>query len=102
MIKHFVLDSGSAPALGCPKKMRTFLVLLLSLAALAVVGAVFVFDVFSEIGSRRLAGHQKAAFASAGMSREEYIAYLLRTGHHNDPELWRRIEAVKNLKPWPQ
>ncbi|MEI8386849.1 MAG: hypothetical protein WCG76_04545 [Verrucomicrobiota bacterium] len=82
--------------------MRTFLILLLSLAALVVVAAVFVFDVFSEIGSHRLTGQQKAPFASVGMSREEYIEYLLRTENRNDPELWRRIAAVQNLKRWPK
>ena len=76
--------------------------MLLSLASLVVVAAVFVFDIFSEIGSHRLTGEQKAPFASVGMSREEYIAYLLRTEHQNDPELWRRIAAVRNLKPWPK
>ena len=63
---------------------------------------LFVFDVFSEIGSHRLTGQQKAPFASVGMSRDEYIAYLLRTEHRNDPELWRRIAAVQNLKRWPK
>jgi hypothetical protein len=82
--------------------MKAFLILLLSLAALVVVAAVFVFDVFSEIGSHRLTGQQKAPFASVGMSREEYIAYLLRTENRNDPELWRRIAAVQNLKRWPK
>ena len=82
--------------------MRTFLILLLSLAALVIVAAVFVFEIFSEIGSHRLTGQQKAPFASVGMSREEYIAYLLRTEHHNDPELWYRIAAVRNLKRWPK
>lgn len=82
--------------------MRTFLVLLLSLSTLVIVAAVFVFDIFSEIGSHRLSGQDRAPFASVGMTREEYIAYLLRTERHNDPELWVRIAAVKNLKRWPK
>jgi hypothetical protein len=36
------------------------------------------------------------------MSREEYIAYLLRTEKQDDPELWHRIAAVRNLKEWPE
>ncbi|MEI8312978.1 MAG: hypothetical protein WCH98_19705 [Verrucomicrobiota bacterium] len=82
--------------------MRTFLILLLSLAALVIVAAVFVFDIFSEIGSHRLTGQQKAPFASVGMSREDYIAYLLRTERHDNPELWYRIAAARNLKRWPK
>lgn len=83
--------------------MKAFLFLLLSLAALAVVAAVFIFDVFSAQG-----GHdwetraRKVPFASAGMSREQYIEFLLRTEKHDDPELWRRIAAVRNLKRWPE
>lgn len=82
--------------------MRTFLFLLVSIAVLAVVAAVFVFDVFSEIGGHHIAGAQKVPFASVGMSREEYIAYLLRTERQDDPEVWIRIAAVRNLKVWPK
>jgi len=83
--------------------MKAFLVLLLSLAALAVVAAVFIFDVFSEIGRHDWdPGVRKVPFASAGMSREQYIAYLLRTEKHDNPELWRRIAAVRNLERWPK
>ena len=82
--------------------MRTFLFLLLSIAVLAVVAAVFVFDVFSELGSHRVTGGQQAPFASVGMSREEYIAYLMRTEPQDDPELWCRIAAVRNVKVWPR
>lgn len=82
--------------------MKAFLILLLSLAALLIVAAVFIFDIFSEIGTHRLTGTQKAPFASLSMSREQYIDYLLRTQKHDDPELWRRIAAVKNLERWPE
>lgn len=82
-----------------PEQMKAFLVLLLSVAAIAMVAAIFVFDVFSEL---RVTGTQRVPFASAGMSREQYIAYLLRTERHDDPELWCRIAAVQNLKPWPK
>jgi len=82
--------------------MKAFLVLLVSLAILLVVAAVFIFDIFSEIGSQRLKGAQKAPFASLTMSRDQYIDYLLRTEKHDNPELWRRIAAVKNLKQWPE
>ncbi len=82
--------------------MKAFLVLLVSLAILLVVAAVFIFDIFSEIGSQRIKGAQKAPFASLNMSREQYIDYLLRTEKHDNPELWRRIAAVKNLKQWPE
>ena len=83
--------------------MRTFLILLLSLAALAVVAAVFIFDVFSEIsGHYAVSGNEKIPFASVGMSREQYIAYLMRTEKPDDPELWRRIAAVRNLTNWPK
>lgn len=82
--------------------MKAFLILLVSLAILLVVAAVFIFDVFSEIGSHRIKGMQKAPFASLNMSREQYIDYLLRTEKHDNPELWRRIAAVNNLKKWPE
>jgi hypothetical protein len=82
--------------------MKTFLVLLLSLAALVLVAAIFIFDIFSEIGIHRVTGTQKAPLASLNMSREEYIAYLMRTEKHDDPELWHRIGAVQNLKKWPE
>ena len=83
--------------------MKAFLLLLLSLAALAVVAAIFIFDVFSELGTQtRARGTNKVPFASMGMSREQYIAYLLRTEKQNDPELWLRIAAVRNLKEWPR
>jgi len=82
--------------------MRTFLILILSLAALAVVAAVCVFDVFSEMNTHRITGNEKVPFASVGMSREQYIEYLLRTERHDDPELWQRIAAVRNLKIWPK
>ena len=81
--------------------MKAFLLVFLSLAALAVAAVVFAFDVFSEISGHRITGKAKVLFASAGMSREQYIAYLLRTERQDDPELWRRIAAVRNLKHWP-
>ena len=83
--------------------MKAFLVMLLSLAALAVVAAIFVFDVFSVIGGHyRVTGTERVPFASMGMSREQYIAYLMRTERQDDPELWCRIAAVRNLKRWPK
>lgn len=82
--------------------MKPFLLLLVSLAVLLVVGAVFIFDVFSEIGSRRFRGIQKEPFAALYMSREQYIDYLLRTEKHDSPELWQRIAAIRNLKQWPE
>ncbi len=85
--------------------MKSFLLTLLSIAVLAVVAAVFIFDVFSFDGGHdrdRSAGNGPVPFASYGKSREQYIAYLLRTNKHNDPELWQRIAAARNLKDWPK
>jgi hypothetical protein len=110
MIKQIMRATGPGSScwnrgpfrLTMPSGMKTFLVLLLSLAALVLVAAIFIFDIFSEIGSHRVTGTQKAPLASLSMSREEYIAYLLRTEKQDDPELWRRIAAVRNLKNWPE
>jgi len=82
--------------------MKTFLILITSVAILMVVAAVFIFDVFSEIGRNRFQVVEKAPLASLNMSREQYIEYLLRTEKHDNPELWRRIAAVRNLKRWPE
>lgn len=83
--------------------MKTVFFLILSLAALAVVGAVFIFDVFTESGGHASDSYSlKAPFASRGMTREEYISYLLKTEKHDDPELWRRIAAVKQRPDWPK
>ncbi len=86
-----------------PSKMKGFLFLLLTCGVLAVVVAVFVSDLVSERGGHDFAPRQEAfVFASGSLSREQYINYLLRTEKHDDPELWRRIAAVKNLKDWPE
>lgn len=83
--------------------MKALLLLLLAVAALVVAGAIFVADIFAEQG-----GHdgdsreRRIPFAAQGMSREQYIRHLLQTESRNDPELWTRIEAVKNLKVWPE
>jgi len=83
--------------------MRTVFFLILSLAVLAVVAAVFIFDIANESGGHSPDSYSmKAPFASRGMTREQYIAYLLRTEKHSDPELWRRIAAVKQRPDWPK
>jgi hypothetical protein len=83
--------------------MRTVFFLILSLAVLAVVAAVFIFDIATESGGHSSDSYSlKAPFASRGMTREQYIDYLLRTEKHNDPELWRRIAAVKQRADWPK
>lgn len=68
-----------------------------------MVVTVFVSDLISERGGHDFDPRQEVfVFASGSMSREQYIDYLLRTEKHDNPELWRRIAAVKNLKNWPE
>lgn len=81
--------------------MKSFLILLLALAALAAAGAVLVSDVLDERGGHDAGTRGKEmAFAAEGMSRSQYIDYLMRTEKHDNPELWRRIAAVRNIKDW--
>jgi hypothetical protein len=82
--------------------MKSVLLLLVAFVVLAVVVGVFAYDVLSEQGGHdRVTRAKRIPFASEGMTREEYINYLLRTERHDDPELWVRIAAVRNLKHWP-
>lgn len=82
--------------------MKIFSLIILALAVLAAAMLALFLDVTSAGGGHegQIRG-QKTAFATARYSREEYISHLLRTERHDDPDLWRRIEAVKRLEPWP-
>jgi hypothetical protein len=83
--------------------MKGYFLLLISFAVLTTMVAVLVVDVLSEKGGHdRETRAKRVPFASKEMSREQYIRYLLRTEKHDDPELWVRIEAVKQLKNWPE
>lgn len=86
-----------------PQTMKGVIILFLAFMALAAVVVGLFMDILSERGGHE--GdilHTKEPFATKHMSRSEYIAYLMRTERHDDPELWLRIEAVKKLKDWPQ
>ncbi len=83
-------------------EMKTFLVMFMALIALAGAAGVFVFDVLSERGGHDGSRGKEMAFAAEGMSRNQYIAYLMRTERHDNPELWRRIAAVRNIKEWKE
>jgi hypothetical protein len=79
--------------------MKTVFFLILSLAALAVVRAVFIFDVFTESGGHASDSYSlKAPLASRGMTREEYISYLLKTEKHDNPELAEGYQSVHMCK----
>jgi len=83
--------------------MKIFALIVLSLLVLAAAMTALFLDITSSGGGH--AGEirgEKTAFAASRYSREDYIAHLLRTEKHDDPELWRRIEAVKRLEPWPK
>lgn len=83
--------------------MKVFATIVFAMGILALAVTALMLDIASTNG-----GHdadirgQKTAFAANSFSREQYIDYLLRTERHDDPELWRRIEAVKQLKTWPR
>ncbi len=83
--------------------MKIFAMIVLALGFLAAAMLALFLDITAAGG-----GHEgeirgeKTAFAASRYSREEYIAHLLRTERHDDPDLWRRIEAVKKLEPWPK
>lgn len=83
--------------------MKIFALIVLALGVLAAAMLALFLDVTSAGGGHesRIRG-EKTAFAASRYSREDYIAHLLRTEKHNDPDLWRRIEAVKRLEPWPR
>jgi len=82
--------------------MKIFALILLALGVLAAAMIALFLDITSAGGGHenQIRG-EKTAFAASRYSREQYIAHLLRTEKHNDPDLWRRIEAVKRLEPWP-
>jgi hypothetical protein len=83
--------------------MKIFALIVLALGVLAAAMIALFLDIISAGGGHegQIRG-EKTAFAASRYSREEYIAHLLRTERHDDPELWRRIEAVKRLEPWPR
>lgn len=83
--------------------MKIFALIVLALGVLAAAMIALFLDITSAGGGHenQIRG-EKTAFAASRYSREQYIAHLLRTEKHDDPDLWRRIEAVKRLEPWPQ
>jgi len=83
--------------------MKIFAMIVLAVGILAAATAVLFLDITSAGGGHegRIRG-EKTAFAANRYSREQYIAHLLKTERHDNPDLWRRIEAVKQLEPWPR
>ena len=83
--------------------MKTLAVLLIALAVACGALAVFVTDLIAAGGGHdRDTSKRKLTYAAQHMNREQYIAFLLRTERHDNPELWQRIEAVKQLRTWPE
>jgi hypothetical protein len=78
--------------------MKSLLSLVIPVLVLLATVLVLYWDLSYERGGHEPTGD--SYFAPYG-SREQYIAHLLKTEKHSDPELWRRIEAVKRLEVWP-
>lgn len=83
--------------------MKIFATIALSLGILAAAIFALILDITSAGGGHesKIRG-EKTAFVASRYSREQYIAHLLRTERHDNPDIWRRIEAVKRLEPWPR
>ncbi len=71
------------------------LVLILSGAGYLITLLVRNAGVESGLRDGRIVPHN-----AQKLSKQEYIAYLKRTGRWDDLELQRRIKAVEDTKPW--
>jgi len=71
------------------------LVLILSGAGYLITLLVRNAGVESGLRDGRIVPH-----TAQRLSKQEYIAYLKRTGRWDDLELQRRIKAVEDMKHW--
>ena len=73
---------------------------------LVVIAAGLLFVAFwtgpspSSGASSNVVAPKRKAFV-VWRSPAQYIDYVQKTEPHDNPDLWRRIEAVKRLPSWP-
>jgi len=81
--------------------MKIFLNFLIALiiAATVIVGVSF-WKHSSEAAERNVTLVPMRKAYTSSSTPGQYITYLKQTVPAEDPDLWRRIEAVKRMKTW--
>jgi len=81
--------------------MKMFLNFLIALiiAATVIVGVSF-WKHSSEAAERNVTLVPMRKAYTSWSTPGQYITYLKQTVPAEDPDLWRRIEAVKRMKTW--